>query len=893
MKSIRFQASRVVNTTLPTEEERTIVRRRLVEQMKAAGCVKFQPIETRDQVATAVSNILKANIVNPKATPGVPFDRLGKTKKEVLQLFPKPVLDAVTDLLCNWKLVGLDQIKLLSVSELLSNHLVYPTQTKIKQEPHSVEKLKQERYRVFFAMSMIMEIAARVLYQPILANEAEQWRSIPVKPGIGFTDEMMRDLFAYADEYLGETRESNDGSGYDWSERYYAMSDVTEATIEAYEISGWRAEAMRINTLLSFKIPWQTSDGTLLEVYMHNGDESLDHSEDAREWLVWKSGGLTTARDNSWARIYYAHLAALRLNLLEKSRAITMGDDCVETALKRNYEQFGLRITDRVETKQGEPFEFCSREIQRDGKGKLIPWTKTLYRLLSNKPNWEFITQFDHEMRNNPELSWVHKLLMKIGYFEPIKFQIQTKICGGFHLTPKIQLASLCMATRKVKKQSKASYTRNLEEAQQRDALRIRSLESRLALTTKSVGKLKKKKKVAARQARPVGPALPGIDNRILHRAAKTMNFNENAGMPMTGHLWEPFLHGMERPFETVPQKCPVSYDIAPTFRTHVARTTVTIANHTVAAGITQTLILGGVRPGGYPYLDTNQTVTDSATVVGFAEISTGAQYAMGPAPVVGDVGGTPFTANPCCVFISSPVAATGQFDIRTFNSKRWDVDLPYQGANGDSNSLRWRVTAVGIKIKNTTPMLNRGGDVWSVIPTYGVSWMLEATGTGSTAVPIGELAYEPSLKMHGYELPHLAVPIQPRHLSYVAGDYRLVTVSGSQACGAPLAMIAFANSTSVSQSYDIQIEYHWEVGGDTVFQLGSHAMHIPSAKGVIEPAIAHSTQQAKGAEGIVPVAKAVGGLISGGIPALASIAKQGVAAAGFVGKAMEALGLH
>ncbi len=411
-----------------------------MKKMRQAGPVELPPLATQRDVYVELTEIMNSGLINEEATPGVPFSCLGRQKGDVLESAGDLVRDSVLELFNRWSEVGLQKIKDMTIMELIDQNLSDPTMAKIKQEPHTAEKLQQERYRLYFAMSIRSELMERLLYQRIIIHETNQWRTLPVKPGVGFTDAMMRDLFEYAESMPGGSREDNDGSGYDWSERYYAMVDVTEARIEAYDIDSVRANLMRIATLLAFKIAWMLSDGTLLEVFMENGDESM--GAEGKEWLVWKSGLLRTANENSWARIYYADLAALRLGRLEESWAFTMGDDCVESDLGRNYAQFGLRITDRHVTKKGEPFEFCSHSIRRSGRGMLIPWSKTLFRLLSNPPNLAFVAQFRYEMRHNPELVLIEKLLKELDYYKnlqviPTRFFIpQCKVDFGVCALP-------------------------------------------------------------------------------------------------------------------------------------------------------------------------------------------------------------------------------------------------------------------------------------------------------------------------------------------------------------------------------------------------------------------------------------------------------------------------
>lgn len=424
MKSLRFQASRVANTALPTQGELDLVRRKLEGEMRQAGPVEFLPLDTREQVARAVVKVIDSGDLNPKATPGVPMDRLGKTKAKLLEDERNNIINACVDLIENWKKIGYETMLALDFKTLVEKGLVHPTMVKIKQEPHSVEKLQQERYRLFFAISVIHEIVTRVLYQPVLNKEADQWRDLPAKPGIGFTDEMMEDIFRYVDNLPGDSREDNDGSGYDWSQRQWVIDLVTDATVNTYQIDSTRSKLMKIDVLMSYKTPWMLSDGKLYEVYMEN-------LEGKKEWIVWKSGLYTTARNNSWGRISLAHMAALRKGRLDDSWAVTMGDDCVESDLDRDYTQFGIRITDRFKSRKGQKFNFCSHEIVPSGQGKLIPWTKTFYRLLSKRPSWEFLYQFQFELRNNPELPMIEALLWKIGYYKMLGYSQHCRLKEG------------------------------------------------------------------------------------------------------------------------------------------------------------------------------------------------------------------------------------------------------------------------------------------------------------------------------------------------------------------------------------------------------------------------------------------------------------------------------
>jgi len=857
MKSIRFQASRVANCAPPSVEERVQVRTMLTEMMnRCSGKPTLRPM-SEPEIRRELNRILDSGLVNPKAVPGVPYNLLGTNKRDVLRFYRAAVEESVVELAKKWRDTPRSDLEEMTLEVMLEQGFVFPTECKIKQEPHKAEKLQQERYRIFFAMSMIMELVERVLYQRILDHEIEHWKDLPAKPGIGFTDEMMADLFAYVDSQPGSERDDNDMSGFDWSLMLWLKDLVDDATIDAYLIPKDYANMIRNNTLCAFKIPLMLSDGTLLELTVKMEGEISYTDSERRVHIVWKSGKLTTARDNSWARIALSLLAALRSGAKkEELWAVTMGDDCTESAHQRDYAQYGFRMTDQHITKKGQPFEFCSHLIQRDGDGKLLPWTRTLYRLLSHPPEAEFLVQFQHEMRHNEELEEVMGFLQRIGYLD----RMVVPHCG-FCILPEKEPEKIQISWMKGKKygpptreQAEIAAARALVRAGAAGPL---TKAQAAGLERRQARKREKKQRKQQRALQTMVNRPAGVSNKLLqHSQAVIPALSTKATSPATiGEIsawpsYEQFIHAMAHPFDAQPVKAPFSYNDAPTFRTHVARTTVTMSNFTVGGGVSTTFMLfpGWAVP---PTAANNISGSEIRNPVGLTAAygpaitdSLGALWNPGPAPNVDPT--TSISYGACGVFWNNNVtsSSSAKFALDCQWAAPWDVPMPYTGNIGDVDLLRWRVTAIAFRIVNQTPEIQRGGEVWTVQPTYNFATDAFAT---SPIFSVGSFAYEPSLHCWGPcgEKPMtVSAILKPRDLSYwgtqsgnsLLPDY---TIPVSR-CGNPALLISVNAPAAYSQNYDIQIEYHWEIGGDSVFQISTAAAHVPATKQVFEPTTSH-----------------------------------------------------
>jgi len=869
----------VAVTAPPPKAIRNQVRDHLAKLMRGIHRKPLRDLSDPAVVRSEVRRILNSGCVNPKATPGVPFDLLAKTKADIINLYPDEIVDSATELLICWQKPR-SFWEAASIDQKIKDRFTYPTSCKIKQEPHKAEKLQQERYRIFFAMSMVMEVATRVLYQDLILEEADHWRQLPVKPGIGFTDDMIADMFHKIYCYQDDSKVDNDSSGFDWSVFLWLMDLVDDATIMACQADENRANMMRNCTLSAFDSPWMLSDGTLLEVTATTSavDICLEAAMGVEAWsslteeektylrtyyskFVERSGDYRTARQNSWGRISISLLAGImKGSRIEDLWAETMGDDCVESPHERDYTVLGFRITDLHRTQRGEPFEFCSHIICADGRGKLIPWSKTFYRLLSHQPSLEFFTQFQYEMRNNAELAWCEGILEKIGYFHRV-YVPQCVLVGICTLPEKdfeegLNTQLLWMTKGKGKSGNASASAVQRELAVVKHNLQV--MESRHNALLKTQEPKRKRKARKNKGAVVLANKGPGMSNAILKHGSSVLpavNTGERKRGTMQGisawPLYEEFLRAMARPFDHNPVRCPMSYNDSPTFRTHVARTNVTISDFELLPGYSQTIFM---LPGwASPNPINNAAGNVNATVVE-------PTYMLNPHVL--DAFGTRWSTGPCnqtdangatymgaCVFASAGAATTSsEFDATTYFGYPWDVSMPYTGIVGRGDSLRWRCTGISFRIVNITPEINRGGEVWTVQPTYSFADAVEVTPT----FPVGAISYEPSLKAWGVcgETPmEVSAILKPKDLAYQqvlpnpGGSNPVLSSGPIQRGGNPAIMVCLTNTSSTAaQFYDIQIEYHWEVGGDAVFQIGNIATHLPAAKQAFEPTVSHLT---------------------------------------------------
>lgn len=336
-------------------------------------------------------------------------------------------------------------------------------------------------------------------------------------------------------------------------------------------------------------------------------------------------------------------------------------------------------------------------------------------------------------------------------------------------------------------------------------------------------------------KVRHVLPAVDGSARGIEHIQSDTQHMAQ-------------FLAAMAHPFDVPPALCPLAYNEVITLRSHAAQTTCTMFSYSVLSNYTNTIQL---LPGWATNLDGIVLVQPQANSAALMTDTTGTQWTPGPCGVTHGAN----TYNPACVVSNYSPDGPGvnpryKLALGTGSGAAmfgWDVPLPYVAPTNFADILRWRCTAIGIRIRNVTPAINKGGSVVTVQPTFGAS----SYGLSGS---VSDFAVEPSFRDHGTEDVEVSYIVKPRDLSYnypEAGD----------AGGVPGSLglyIFLANKTANAQQYDLEIVYHWQVAGDFVFQISRPNPHSVVAKGVFEPAVTSAQATAGSAHQVLPeVAKA------------------------------------
>nr|WRQ64820.1 RNA-dependent RNA polymerase [Sobelivirales sp.] len=297
------------------------------------------------------------------------------------------IYDMVNDRLRVMREVSLPVDGPLKAVSLVELGFTDPVRLFVKNEPHSIEKLKNERYRLVSSVSVCDEIVERLLFSEQNDIEIDSWRTCPSKPGMGLSsDEQNAELFGIIEPHLGRKLYDSDAAGWDWGFQswFYDMDRRRRelcASGPGYEL--WkkfmfvRFEALKWTMFI-------TSDGV---VYIQTKPG------------VMLSGSYVTSSTNSGARVSLA-------TLLGAEWAIAMGDDAGEENSKdpekliEEYDFYGVRIK---EIKRCEhEFEFCSH-VFRDGKAYPLNFWKGAYRLLSKPPSEMELLQFANEYRNVPD----------------------------------------------------------------------------------------------------------------------------------------------------------------------------------------------------------------------------------------------------------------------------------------------------------------------------------------------------------------------------------------------------------------------------------------------------------------------------------------------------------
>lgn len=292
--------------------------------------------------------------------------------------------------------------------ELVMLGLVDPVKLFVKNEPHKMTKVVEGRLRLIFSMSVIDNVIARMLFSRQNGAEIDIWESIPLKPGMGLTDEHMKLICSYV---LANDRGGfmeSDMKGWDWSfqEQDFVADLERRASLNGGHDTLWYKLAKAHYYCVARKV-----------VVLSDGEMYKQLSPG-----IMPSGWYNTSSTNSAVRVINHEHAALLEGI--EPFIMAMGDDGVERPvpnINRHYETLGKTcgLMNRVSSTC---FEFCST-LFRDGIGVPQNVTKQLYNLLRHRPiavNDAVMRydQFVYELRHEPRLPTIIRIIEESGWFD-------------------------------------------------------------------------------------------------------------------------------------------------------------------------------------------------------------------------------------------------------------------------------------------------------------------------------------------------------------------------------------------------------------------------------------------------------------------------------------------
>lgn len=365
------------------------------------GCsdLDFEKSIEEHVVLTRVEWIIDHDVV-PDSSPGVPASALAKENKLVFLQHKELIIHCAVERL---RLLSSAKLDGLSATELVQRGLCDPIRLFVKQEPHDIGKIRDKRFRLIASLSVVDQLVERILSGVQNRQEISQWQTCPSKPGIGFTDEMVRSIWDQVRPHLNDAMQT-DIQGWDWSVQQWELDADAEMRIRlaGAATTSRYAVALRNRVKCLGLSVFSLSDGTLIE-QLTDG--------------IQKSGSYNTSSSNSRMRVLAARLAG-------STWCVAMGDDCVEKRSDGDVAAKYLALGHRM--KMYDPcgsssFTFCSQNFQLDPcKGPIaVPenWSRTFYRLLCNKGNkQEALAQFVYEMRHSPMLVHCLEVLVRVGW---------------------------------------------------------------------------------------------------------------------------------------------------------------------------------------------------------------------------------------------------------------------------------------------------------------------------------------------------------------------------------------------------------------------------------------------------------------------------------------------
>lgn len=330
-------------------------------------------------------------------------------------------------------------------------------------------------------------------------------------------------------------------------------------------------------------------------------------------------------------------------------------------------------------------------------------------------------------------------------------------------------------------------------------------------------------------QARKEGPSSA---RQLVSRVAAGFNPASDLGR------WSAILG---EPFRYQDIFCPVSYNPAPSFIQSTARTSSTSNAFVIAANTCTQMALW---PGHNKIVSGASSATfggappmDAVAYHAEDQLINATTYVVGPMAKHDNLG----TKEPV-IGVVSPGLAVGYMS-RTANAPTnipmtYDVALPYVSEAGSPDAgrghhSRWQLVAMGLRVRNITPEIYRGGNFVTVQPN------------NSFNLPTLELQDDLEVYPTYYDwgCPDKAeVSWIPRAQDLAFWHGADVTAAGSATAyiREPAILAFFNNGTANAQTYSFEVVCHWQLAGTYLNPVGGPSPHSPELKAPIEKVLSH-----------------------------------------------------
>jgi len=336
--------------------------------------------------------------MNGTAVPGTPYAFTYPRKSDWIEKDLECLVDMVLIRLCLLENSSSSTVEALYNTTLIDLGYQDPVSVFVKDEPHTIEKIKQGRYRLIANCTLVEEAIKRLLFAE--QNEADKndcYNECGSAGGWDWTtDEAAARCFECIRPWLPNAATS-DVSAWDWSFKewmFMAELEIRRRLNGASTKSSW------------YKISYNVYKSFCRSVYVLTDGSAytLEHPG------VQKSGDYNTTTTNGRIR----NLMAV---LVGSDKSKSAGDDNISTWVEdavHKYAKYGIRVTDYERVKDGK-VKFCSATFT---ESKAIPDSamKSLYKLLWSQPSYMLLDTFRNEFRHAPDLERAEAAILRSGY---------------------------------------------------------------------------------------------------------------------------------------------------------------------------------------------------------------------------------------------------------------------------------------------------------------------------------------------------------------------------------------------------------------------------------------------------------------------------------------------